>query len=111
MTSGVVNIVSFGADPAPVPDVEIDSIHRIIEARTQIFPNPFLAMGKQVEVVRGPLQGVVGTIVARKTGWRLIVSVNLLQRSVSVEIDASMVAPYNRDPALVPRAFQADEEV
>jgi transcription antitermination factor NusG len=102
MTSGVVNIVSFGTEPVPVPDIEIDSIRRIIEARTQLLSNPYLAVGKRVEVVQGALKGVIGTILARKSGCRLVVSVHLLQRSVAVEMDVSMVAPYNREATARP---------
>jgi transcription antitermination factor NusG len=111
MTSGVVNIVSFGTEPAPVPDVEIDSIRKIIETRTQLFPNPYLSIGKRVEVAGGPLRGVVGTIVAMKSGWRLVVSVHLLQRSIAVEIDMSMVKPYIHKPAIVSRPSQSREQV
>lgn len=100
MTSGVVSIVSFGNEPAPISDIEIHSIRKIIETRTQLFPNPYLAVGRQVEVVRGPLRGVVGTVVALKSGWRLVVSVHLLQRSIAVEMDQSMIQPYIPKPVI-----------
>jgi transcription antitermination factor NusG len=90
-------------EAAPVPDVEIDSIRKIIETRTQLFPNPYLAMGKNVEIVRGSLRGVIGTIVAVKSGWRLVVSVHLLQRSIAVEMDMSMVESYTQRAGIVTR--------
>jgi transcription antitermination factor NusG len=108
VTSGVVNIVSFGTEPAPVPDIEIDSIRKIIEARAGFFPNPYLAVEQQVEVVRGSLRGVVGTIVAVKSRWRLVVSVHLLPRSIAVQMDMSMVERYK--PAVVTRSSQLSEQ-
>jgi len=111
MTSGVVNIVSFGTQPAPVPEIEIESIRKIIESRTQLFPNPYLAPRKQVEVVRGSLRGVIGTIVSVKCRWRLVVSVHLLQRSIAVEMDMSMVEPYTHKPGIVPRPSEFREQI
>ena len=91
MTPGVVGIVSCGTQPEPIPDIEVDSIRTMVESRMQLHQNPYLSVGDPVEVIRGPLKGVVGIIVEQRRGWRLVVSVNLLQRSVAVELDTSMV--------------------
>ncbi len=91
MTPGVVGIVSCGPHPVPIPDIEVDSVRRMVETRMRLHQNPYLSVGDRVEAVRGPLKGVIGIIVEQKRGWRLVVSVNLLQRSVAVEIDTAMV--------------------
>jgi transcription antitermination factor NusG len=99
MTAGVVGIVSCGATPVPIPEIEITSIKTMIESGSKLLRNPYLAVGDRVEVARGPLKGVVGVIVNQKSEYRLVVSVNLLQRSIAVEIDTSMVIPLRKPVA------------
>ena len=58
--TGVVNIVSFDGDIAPIPDFEIDGIRRLVESDLQFDPCPLIHEGMMVEVMHGPLKGVVG---------------------------------------------------
>ncbi len=91
---GVVNIVSFNAEPAPIPDVEIESIRQLIKTELQYDPCPMLKEGMMVEVVHGPLQGVVGKLERKGSHARLVLSVALINQAVSVEVDAADVKPY-----------------
>ena len=91
---GVVNIVSFNGEPAPIPDVEINSIHQLIETKLQYDPCPMIQEGMMAEVVHGPLQGVVGRLVRKGLHARLVLSVDLISQAVSVEVDAADVKPY-----------------
>jgi len=93
--SGVVNIVSFEGKPAPIPDYELDSIRTLVGSALQYDPCPLLQEGAMVEVVHGPLRGVVGRL-ARKDGAhaRLVLSVDLIGQAVSVEVDAADVKAY-----------------
>jgi transcription antitermination factor NusG len=91
---GVVNIVSFNAEPAPIPDVEVNSIRQLIESDLQYDPCPLIKEGMMVEVVHGPLKGVVGRLVRKDPRARLILSVDLISQAVSVEVDAADVKPY-----------------
>lgn len=93
---GVVDLVGFGKVPAPIPEQEIDSIRRMVESGLLIMPWPFLERGNRVLIERGPLAGVEGILDEVKAKYRLIVSVNLLQRSVSAEIERSWVRPLPR---------------
>jgi transcription antitermination factor NusG len=90
-----VNIVSFEGKPAPIPDFELDSIRTLVGSALQYDPCPMLHEGAMVEVVHGPLRGVVGRL-ARKDGARarLILSVDLIGQAVSVEVDAADVKAY-----------------
>ena len=88
---GVVDIVAFGNVPAPIPDEEIDGIRRLVASGLQYDPHPFLREGEVATIVRGPLSGVVGRVVRKGTKARLILSVELVNAAVSVEIDASDV--------------------
>jgi hypothetical protein len=60
-----------------------------------VIPWPFLRIGQTVLIERGPLAGVEGILQEVKGKYRIVVSINLLQRSVSSEIDRSWVRPVN----------------
>jgi transcriptional antiterminator NusG len=92
--SGVVNIVSFDGDIAPIPEPEIDGIRRLIETDLQFDPCPLIREGMMVEVTHGPLKGVVGRLVRKGTHARLILSVELIGQAVSVDVDAADVKAY-----------------
>ena len=92
--SGVVNIVSFNGDIAPIPDLEIDSLKRLVTSELQYDPCPLIKEGTMVEVVHGPLKGVVGRLLRKGAHARLVLAVDLIGQAVSVEVDAADVKPY-----------------
>ena len=72
--TGVVSIVSFDGDIAPIPDVEIDSLRRLVSSELQYDPCPLIREGAMVEVVHGPLKGVVGRLLRKGAHARLILA-------------------------------------
>ena len=92
--SGVVNIVSFDGEIAPIPAAEIDSIRRLVESDFKYDPCPLIHEGIMVEVVNGSLRGVIGRLVRKGAHARLVLSVDLISQAVSVEIDAADVKAY-----------------
>jgi transcription antitermination factor NusG len=92
-TPGVVHIVGMGAVPAPVAEAEIAAVQAVLASGLPAVPWPFLAAGKRVLVEKGPLEGLEGILLEIKNRHRIVVSVSLLQRSVSVEIDRTSVRP------------------
>lgn len=90
---GVVNLVGFGNGPALIPDSEIDYIRRMVASGLLITPWPFLKAGETVMIEQGPLAGVEGILQEVKKTYRLVVSITLLQRSVSAEIDRAWIRP------------------
>jgi transcriptional antiterminator NusG len=75
-----------------VPDAEIEAIQTTLNACLPVMPHPYLREGQRVRITQGPLRGVEGILVQSKpTKGLLILSVDLLQRSVAVEIDCSVV--------------------
>jgi transcription antitermination factor NusG len=93
--TGVVSIVSIAGKPAPIPEYEVDSIRLLIGSELKFDPCPLIREGMMVEVVHGPLRGVVGRLM-RKDAKRssLVLSVDLIGQAVSVEVDAADVRPY-----------------
>jgi transcription antitermination factor NusG len=92
-TPGVISVVGIGKCPEPIDVAEIDAIRTVVESGAGYQPHPYLAVGDAVQVEHGALAGLTGLITQVKNGYRLIISVNLLMRSVSVEIDRSWVDP------------------
>jgi len=92
-TPGVLRVVGFGKKPALVCESEIEAIRKIVLSPLPARPHEYLAAGQTVRVKQGPLYGVEGKIATFQNANRLIVSVTLLERSVSVEIDSEWVEP------------------
>jgi transcriptional antiterminator NusG len=93
--TGVVNIVSVEGRPAPIPDVELDSIRRLLATELQYDPCPLIREGTMVEVTHGPLRGVIGRLMRKDAQHaRLVLAVDLIGQAVSVEVDAADVRPY-----------------
>lgn len=102
--AGVLNIVSFGGEPAPIPDLELDSIRLLISSKLQYDPYPSLTEGTMVEIVHGPLRGVAGRLLSKDLKRAsLVLSVDLIGHGVRVEVDLADVAPqrptHGRPPA------------
>jgi transcription antitermination factor NusG len=92
-TRGVEHIVSCGSVPQPIDDCEIAAIRTVVESQLPALPWPYLKVGNPVRIEFGPLVGLEGLVVFEKSRQRLVLSVHLLQRSVSVEIERSWVRP------------------
>ena len=86
--TGVVNIVSVEGKPAPIPEVEIESIRTLVGSELQFDPCPLIHEGQMVEVIHGPLKGVIGRLLRKDTHHaRLVLSVDLIgQACRSVEM-------------------------
>jgi transcription antitermination factor NusG len=92
-TPGVHKMICRGERIATVPEEEIEAIRRTLDGDFSVEPHPFLRCGERVRVVRGPLEGVEGILTRKKNLFRLVLSVDMLAQSVSVEIDALDVVP------------------
>jgi len=93
MIPGVVGLVGFGNGPAAIPEKEIESVRKMVASGLLIGPWPFLEAGQTVLIERGPLRGVEGILQEVRHAFRLVVSVHLLQRSVSAEVDRNWIRP------------------
>jgi len=92
-TVGVAGLVGFNGQPAPVEDVEIEGIRRLVEGHFHYDPHPFLTEGTEVEVVRGPLKGTRGRLVRKDRATRLVLAVTLIRQAAVVEIHPADVIP------------------
>ena len=93
-TPGVVKILGNEAGPIAVPLIQIESIKRILNGKSAVSPFPYLKEGQLVRIVDGPLKGCEGYLLKVKEGReKLIITIDLLKRSVAVEIEGASVEP------------------
>lgn len=83
----VVCLVSFNGQPAALSDDEMAALRSLLTEQRHAQPHPYLAVGRPVRVVNGPLAGLQGFIVRKKNHCRFVISLNLIMRSVSVELN------------------------
>jgi transcription antitermination factor NusG len=76
-----------------IPDEEISGLQSAAVSGIPCRPWPFLKSGTQVVIGRGPLRNLTGIVVEEEGRWRLVLSIQMLHRSVAVEVDREDVAP------------------
>jgi transcription antitermination factor NusG len=90
---GVAKLVGFSGTPAVLPQEEIDALRTSLLNGLRAEPHPFLAVGRRVRVKSGPLTGIEGKVVRRKNSSWFVISLDLIMRSVAVEIDQAVLEP------------------
>ena len=90
---GVVRLVGFNGRPAPLPDGEIQALIDLSAQGLRAEPYKYLTVGKRVRIHAGPLTGLEGILVRKKSSFRVVVSVDLIMRSIVVDVDASDLEP------------------
>jgi len=92
-TPGVLGIVGVGRVAVPVDDAEIAALQTAVRSGIPAQPCRFVQVGERVRIVEGALAGVEGVLLSARGCDRIVLSVSLLQRSVSLEIDRNCVEP------------------
>lgn len=90
---GVQSVVSFDHSPALIPDDQIAALRAAVNSGLPLGPWPFLKAGQRVRIEHGVMAGIEGTLARDSAAWRIVVSVEALQRSVAVEVDRDMIRP------------------
>ena len=93
---GVVNIVSSGGRLLPLPAREIFTLRNSLCGPGSVVPHPYLRFGRRVRITSGPLAGLEGVLVRRKENLRVVLSIELIQRSVAIEVAESEITPVTR---------------
>lgn len=90
-TPGVFFLVESGGKACSIPRQEIESIRQVVESGVQIQPHPFINVGDRVRVCSGPLVGVTGILTRFKNQYRVVLTVELLQKALSIEVEMNNV--------------------
>ena len=94
-TAGVLNIVTQAGKPSPLLNEEIAMLRECAVRPREVEPFPFLQSGQRVRVAHGPFAGWEGVLAYRKNCRRLVVSIEHIMRSVSIDLDGADVEPLN----------------
>jgi transcription termination/antitermination protein NusG len=103
---GVSAIVSFGKIFAPIADAEIEALQTLVGADLLFTQCAYYDRGDRVRLDAGPLRGVEGIIDRRSGSDRFVISINLLQRSISVVVQTEWLSPSHQSAALARRVGQ-----
>jgi transcription antitermination factor NusG len=96
---GVVSIVGAARQPTPLPDAEIEALRSGIHL-LKAEPHPCLNLGDKVKIRSGPLAGMTGILVRKKNGLRVVLTLELIMKSISVEIDEQHLEVASQEPVL-----------
>jgi transcription antitermination factor NusG len=91
--AGAVRFVSFNGHPVQLPNGEMETLMSGLSSGVRAEPHPYLQVGRRVRVRSGPLAGAQGILVRRKDKFRVVLSLDLIMRSVAVEVDESDIEP------------------
>jgi transcription antitermination factor NusG len=90
---GVVKLVGSGGQPVALPDEQLEALRAGLSGRLPAEPHPYLTIGRRIRIVRGAFQGAEGTLVRKKGLFRVVLSLELIMRSIAIEVDAADVEP------------------
>ena len=93
---GFVRLVGFNSLPYPLPESDINKMMEALNKGVLAEPYPYLTAGTRVEIKNGPLQGMTGILLRRQNKCRVVISVDLIMRSMSVEVEAGDVVPIRK---------------
>jgi transcription antitermination factor NusG len=84
---GAVSLVGFGGSPTALPKEEIEALQKGLSSKVRAAPHPYLTIGRRVSIAGGPLAGLRGVLLRRKGKCRMVLSIDLLRRSIVVDVD------------------------
>jgi transcription antitermination factor NusG len=87
----VVRLVGFNGQATPLSDEEIEGLRNGLAKGVLAQPCPFLTVGRRVRIKSGPLEGRQGILLRRKAGLRVVLSIDLIMRSIVVDVEAKDV--------------------
>lgn len=85
--AGVIGFAGSNAHPTTIPEPEIQAL-RMATEQLKAEPHPFLNIGDRVRIVAGPLFGMEGVLIRRKQSLRVVLSIEIIMRSITVEVSA-----------------------
>jgi transcription antitermination factor NusG len=88
---GLARLVGFNGLPCALANSEIEAMKTCLERKAYLEPHPYVQVGRRVRVQCGPLAGLEGIVVRKKNRVRFVISLDLIQRSVAVEVEAGDV--------------------
>jgi transcription antitermination factor NusG len=110
-TPGVIQIVGVGSSLVPIHESEIAAIRRVEKSLLPTTPWPFMQAGQRAEIVDGPLKGLTGIVVESKSATKLVLSIEILERSIAVEVDEKWIRETDDEGALARRTSARSKSI
>lgn len=89
---GIIAIAASNTSPTPIDDAEI-SMLKLVAENVKAQPHPYLALGQRVRITSGPLTGMEGILMRKKQELRVVISIEIIMRSITVEISEFEIEP------------------
>jgi transcription antitermination factor NusG len=89
----VARLVGFNGTPTPLPDADIEALKAVLQRGVRAVPHPYLKVGRRVRITAGPLEGFEGILIRKENGLRFVISIDLIQRSIQVDVEAWSIEP------------------
>ena len=89
---GVLSLIGFGRNLAPLPDFEIEALRSGL-GQLKIEPHAYLVIGERVRIKAGPMTGMEGVLVRKKSNFRVVLTLDAIMQSVAVEVAAGDLEP------------------
>lgn len=90
---GLAKLVGFNGMATALPDDEIEGLKKGLTSGVRVEPHPFLTVGRRVRIPSGPFAGLEGIVKRKRNNLRVVISLEIIQRSVAVDIDACDIVP------------------
>lgn len=90
---GVLSMVGNAAGPVPIPGEDMDALRQFVRCKA-FLPHAFVYSGDRVRISRGPLNGLTGVVLRRNNGLRFVVTLDLIGKSVAVDLEATEFEAY-----------------
>ena len=90
---GVVRLVGFSGTPTPIDAQELESLRGALSAGVKASPHPYLTVGRRARITAGPLAGREGILIRRKGTCRVVLSIEVIERSIQVDVAADSLEP------------------
>lgn len=90
---GVVNFVGNQSGPLPIPEDEIEGVRMALSHGIDCAPYPYFKAGDRVRIVGGALAGIEGTLISSGPDAKLVISIEMIQRSIAISIYGFDIEP------------------
>lgn len=92
-TEGIVAFVGVHGQGMPIPDRQIEHVKNLLDAKVPVESHPFLKVGQRVRIRSGSLNGTEGILLGQESDRMMVISIELIQRSVSIRLQGYEVEP------------------
>jgi transcription antitermination factor NusG len=98
--AGILSLVGNAAGSVAIQDEEMDRLRQVVRCKT-VAPHASVHIGDAVCIKRGPLEGLTGTVLRSKNGWRFVVTIDPIGKRVAVDVDGADLEVLHAQPAFV----------